>query len=134
MVTSVAQRFSSSSVTLAASANTAPVTGCSWGGDAPNVLSVNAGTGQITGMASGEVTVWCDYQGVRGTKRLRVLPNYGGVYLGSYSVSGCNHSRIFDAANWCGSFNTGRALPLRFDFSQTTDSQWAHVDRRNYIR
>jgi len=95
---------------------------CTWGGDAPGVAAINPGTGLVTPVASGNVTVWCDASGRRGTKLLRVLPNYAGTWSGSYFITGCSHSGAYASANFCGSFPTNQVLPYNFVLTQTADS------------
>jgi hypothetical protein len=112
----------SASVTMS-SGSTQPLTsGCAWGTDSADILNINPSTGAMTGTGSGEATVWCDYQGMRGTKRLRILPNYAGTFLGSYTVTGCSDSGDFRSEDFCDSFPNRLVLPLRFDFQQNNDS------------
>lgn len=92
-----------------------------WGTDAPAVATAS-GNGDVRFVGSGDVTVFVDYGGTRGTRRVRGLPNYQGTWVGSYSVSGCEHSGAFGAANFCGDFPNNRVLPLSFVFTQTNDS------------
>jgi hypothetical protein len=89
---------------------TVPITS-GFGGDASGVATVS-GSGAITGVASGPVTVWADYQGVRGSKLLHVLPNYAGTFSGSYSVDGCQSNGDFSSFGFCGIFTTGQVLVI----------------------
>lgn len=78
------------------------LTGGTWSSDASAVATVVAGTGAVTAVASGEVTIIVDAQGVRGTKRIRVVPSYQGIWVGTYTVNSCVQSGDFVAANLCG--------------------------------
>jgi Bacterial Ig-like domain (group 2) len=95
---------------------------CTWGADAPAVASINPATGLVTAVASGNVTVWCDASGRRGTKLLRILPNYAGTWSGSYFITGCSHSGAFATGNFCGNFSTNQVLPYNFVLTQSADS------------
>src|SRR5262245_54838336 len=54
------------------------VTGVAWSSDAPAVATVNAATGSVSGVKSGNATISADYQGLRGSKLIAVRPNYAG--------------------------------------------------------
>ncbi len=92
------------------------VTTGTWGTDAPSVATVTP-AGAVTGVASGEVTVFVDFQGVRGTKRITVRPNFQGNWVGSYSVTGCNPTGAW--VSFCDNFSNGRVLPLRLNLTQS---------------
>src|SRR5262245_28768234 len=70
------------------SGGTQSVTGGTWGTDSPSVASVDS-TGRVTGVGSGMATIFVDFQGRRGTKLIRGLPNYQGAWSGSYAITGC---------------------------------------------
>ncbi len=95
---------------------------CVWGGDTLSVATVDQGTGRVTGVASGEITIWCDAQGTRGTKRLRVLPNYQGTWLGSYAIESCEQTGDFARVNFCRDFTRDRVLPTSANLTQQNDS------------
>jgi hypothetical protein len=98
------------------------VPACAWGGDAPTVATVEPSTGRVTGTGSGEVTIWCDARGVRGTKRVRVLPNYQGTWLGSYAVDACEQSGDFALVGFCANFPRDRVFPLSGMLTQQNDT------------
>jgi hypothetical protein len=101
---------------------TQPVTTGTWGSDASQVAQVEAASGRVTGAGGGEVTIFVDFQGARGSKRIRVVPDYQGNWLGSYVVSSCSQTGGFAAGNACGStFPNNAALPLQFQFTQSAD-------------
>jgi hypothetical protein len=68
--------------------STAAVTAGTWSTDAGAIATVDS-TGKVTSHASGSVTVIVDASGVRGTKTIRVLPNYGGNWKGAYGIGNC---------------------------------------------
>src|SRR5215475_9369199 len=71
---------------MAASANlsngTSQTPTGTWGSDNAAVATVNA-TGLVTTVASGRATIFFESNGLRGTKAIRVLPNYGGRWDGN---------------------------------------------------
>lgn len=69
-------------------------TGVTWGSDAPAVATVSA-TGLVTAIAAGEATIFADGNGRR-TLRIRVLPNFAGVWAGTEVVTGCEDSEAFE--------------------------------------
>jgi hypothetical protein len=73
----------------AAGSDGAPVTTARWGTDTPDVVSVESYTGRITAVGAGTATVFADLNGVRGTKSVRTLPNFNGVWTGTVHESGC---------------------------------------------
>ena len=99
---------------------TQPVTGGTWGSDAPGVATVDA-TGKVTGTGSGMATIFVDYQGQRGTKAIRGLPNYQGTWSGSYAITGCAQTGDFARANFCSNFGVNRVLPTNFTLTQDRD-------------
>lgn len=68
--------------------STASVTAGTWSTDAATIATVDS-TGKVTGRASGSVTVIVDASGVRGTKTIRILPNYTGSWKGAYGIGNC---------------------------------------------
>jgi hypothetical protein len=102
---------------------TQAVTGGVWGGDAATVAAVEASTGRVTGVGSGMVTVFVDYQGARGTKLMRILPNFQGTWSGSYIVNGCSQTGAFALADICGdTLSTNRVLPMSMTTTQSRDA------------
>lgn len=94
-------------------------TGVTWGSDAPTVATVDA-SGLVRGLTSGWATVFADYQGLRGTRRLRVLPDYQGRWEGDWVVTACRESG--DWAGTCAeSFPAGEIFGLTVVVNQTRD-------------
>jgi hypothetical protein len=100
--------------------STAQVTGAVWSSDAPNVAQVESATGRVTGVASGNANVSVDYQGLRGTKLIRVLPNYQGTWLGTYLIGTCTETLDFQTTGFCAAvFPVGQVRPLTLLFAQS---------------
>jgi hypothetical protein len=96
---------------------TQALTGGAWSSDATPVATVVAGTGAVTAVSSGEVTIIVDAQGVRGTKRMRVLPSYQGIWFGTYTVNTCTQTGDFATADLCGdTFVLGTSLFAAINF------------------
>jgi hypothetical protein len=96
---------------------TASVQGATWGNDAPSIVTINNGT--MTGLASGNVTIWADARGQRATKLLRVMPNYGGSWSGSYTVASCVETGQIAAVHFCrDEFRPGRPLRAYANITQ----------------
>ena len=96
-------------------------TGVTWGGDNSAVATVDAGTGAVTGVATGKVTIWAQNTGGRATRLLSVIPSYNGKWTGSYSVNGCQETGDIAAADFCDMFFPGEILNIGFDLSQPRD-------------
>ncbi len=98
---------------------TQPVAGGTWGSDAVTVATVGATTGLVTTVRSGDVTIFVDAQGVRGTKTITVVPNYQGVWNGQYVVNSCSQTGGFVTLDLCGSiFPVSSFLPVALNFNQ----------------
>ena len=97
------------------------VTTGQWGSDAPSIASVEATSGRVSGVGSGMATIFVDYQGRRGTKLIRVLPNYQGTWSGSYFVRTCSHAGDFARFNFCSNFPENRVLPTNMNLTQDRD-------------
>jgi hypothetical protein len=101
-----------------AGGGTQQVTAGTWGSDAPGVVDITTG-GQATGVGLGMATVFVDFEGVRGTKLIRVVSNFAGEYSGLYEVTACGASGDWIALAFCDDpFVVGAHLPLAFLFSQ----------------
>jgi hypothetical protein len=106
-----------SAVATYTSGATQAVTGGTWTTNAPAVAPVDA-VGKVTAAGNGEATISVDYQGVHGSTHVRVLPNYGGNWAGSYTVVSCTQTEQID---FCGSFNVGQTFPYQLLLTQNGD-------------
>jgi hypothetical protein len=92
---------------------TAQVNGAVWSSDAPNVAQVDSATGRVTGASSGNANISVDYQGKRGTKAIRVVPNYTGNWTGSYTIASCTDTLQFQTTGFCSAvFPASQVLSL----------------------
>lgn len=98
-----------------------PVSGGQWGSDNPAVATVEPTTGRVTGVGSGTATIYVDYQGRRGTKLIRVVPDFQGTWSGSYFINACQQSGDFIILDFCGDFPPGLVLPTNLVLTQTDD-------------
>jgi hypothetical protein len=99
---------------------TQAVTGGTWGSDATTVATVGATTGLVTSVRSGDVTIFVDAQGIRGSKRITVVPAYQGIWSGRYVVNSCTQTGGFVTANLCATaLAVGADLPVAFNLTQT---------------
>jgi hypothetical protein len=94
--------------------------GASWGSDATGVATADS-SGKVTGVGSGMATIFVDYQGRRGTKLIRGLPNYQGAWSGSYAITNCSQTGDFSRINFCSSFGVNRVLPTNLTLTQDRD-------------
>jgi hypothetical protein len=95
--------------------------GGTWSTDAPAVATVGSGTGKVAGVSNGAATVSVEYQGLRGSKAIRVVPNYSGAWLGNFIVSGCTQSGGISDNNLCASFPVGASRQYGLQLSQAAD-------------
>jgi hypothetical protein len=109
--------------------STKAVTGGVWGGDNPSVATVEAATGRVTIVGSGMVSIYVDYQGRRGSKVIRGLPNYQGTWVGSYVIASCRSTGDFKSAAFCNNFPTNRVFPTDLNVTQDED----RVEGRFYL-
>jgi hypothetical protein len=99
--------------------STAAATGATWSTDSPATATVDA-TGKVLGKASGMVTVIVDAMGLHGTKLIRVLPNYGGNWGGTYGIGNCSATGTFFLT--CTDFDDFFPHPITLTLSQTGDA------------
>ena len=92
--------------------------------DTPSVATVTGG-GAVTGVAIGDATISVDYQGMRASKKIHVLPSYSGTFVGTYIVNTCTESGGFVNADptldFCAAFTTGRVLQTAVQNTQSAD-------------
>lgn len=96
-----------------------------WGSDTPSVATIDS-TGRATGVAPGLATIYADYQGMRATRLLRVVPDYQGTWQGDWSVTGC-----VDEGDWTGVCQlapNGTVWALTLGITQTRDSVTGTMD------
>jgi hypothetical protein len=89
-------------------------------GDAPTIATVSS-SGVVTGLAIGDVTISVDYQGMRGSKKVRILPNYAGTFTGSYRVDGCTETQGWIGTGFCSSITIGSIFAVGLSTIQSPD-------------
>jgi Big-like domain-containing protein len=92
-----------------------------WSTSSAAIATVDSATGKVTGVATGTVTISLDYQGVHGSKPVRVVPFYAGNWAGSYIVSGCTQAQGFSDTNQCSNFPIGKSLQYGLQLAQAFD-------------
>jgi Big-like domain-containing protein len=95
-----------------------------WGSDAPGVATVSAG--RVTGVTSGQATIFADYQGLRATRLLRVLPDYHGRWTGDHTLTGCAADGIW--MGFCDDIEFGQVSILGMALTQNRDALTGPVD------
>ena len=92
-----------------------------WGSDNSAVATVSS-AGLVTALAAGEATIFADVN-PRGTMRIRVFPDFGGMWTGRREVMACEDSG--DLAGACGvvpELLVGTQSPVDATFTQTEAS------------
>ncbi len=88
-----------------------------WSSDAVAVATVDSG-GLVTAAGIGSATIIADYEGLRATRLLQVLPDYAGRWAGDFVVESCSVTGSF-LPQWCAQIRALPALPARLDLVQT---------------
>jgi hypothetical protein len=76
-----------------------------WGSD--QMLVATAVNGRVTAIGSGQATIFADYQGLRATRLMRVVPSYDGRWIGDFRVTGCSEEGDWRLIEACKDFLTG---------------------------
>jgi Bacterial Ig-like domain (group 2) len=92
-----------------------------WRSDAVSVATVD-GSGRATGQASGMATIVAEFQGLTGTRLLRVVPDYQGRWTGRYALTGCSDDGDWRAADFCRELDLSGLYDLSLDLTQTRDA------------
>jgi hypothetical protein len=90
-----------------------------WKSDAPNVASMDAATGTLTAIGTGTATISAEGSGGRGTKSVRVLPDFGGRWVANYRVTRCEATGDFLRFDVC---NVGVSDYFELDLIQNRES------------
>jgi hypothetical protein len=90
-----------------------------WASMNPAVASVDS-SGGIRGVSSGSTEITYTVGATVGRAALRVVPEYAGTWVGSYSVTGCTDTGIFTRLDFCKNFNrTGLDVAMRATWTQS---------------
>jgi trimeric autotransporter adhesin len=91
-----------------------------WASDDTSIATVN-NTGLVTAVGSGQVTITVSYGGKSATRSFRCLPNYGGSWTGTYTVTTCGATGDFELYSFCGTVPAGTVLNTDLILTQTGD-------------
>lgn len=98
-----------------------------WSTDAPLVATVGT-DGVVTTVSPGDVNVtFTDANGAKGSKRLTVIGDFNGYWMGTYQISGCSQSSDFSAAGFCHTFAANLSGPFTMTTTQsgsTVNASW----------
>jgi hypothetical protein len=93
-----------------------------WGGDQPAVATVDGPTGQVTGVATGDETIWAQNNAGRTTRLIHVLPSFAGTWQGNYAITGCQSTLDFTQIGFCSQqLPVGTVLHIGMSINQTLD-------------
>jgi hypothetical protein len=92
-----------------------------WRADNPSVATVD-NTGRVTATGTGETNIVAEFQGLRATQPLRVVPDYQGRWNGDYSVTRCSADGDFQRGNFCAEFQTADLFALTMGLTQNRDA------------
>lgn len=92
-----------------------------WGGDNPEVATIDQATGRVTGMGNGRVTIWAENEGGRTTRLLRGLPSFAGTWEGSWVIESCTATGAFAIIDTCADVPVGGSAGLGLRLTQTDD-------------
>jgi hypothetical protein len=94
-------------------------TGGTWNSDAPTVATVNSTSGAMQIVGLGEATISVDYQGQRGTQRIRSTVRYEGTLRAASRVTNCVDTGDWAAVDACEEFPTGFEAEFTGEFTQS---------------
>ena len=105
---------------------TQAATNATWSSDAPGIATVSS-TGLVSPLKAGETTISADFS-VRGSKHIRVYPNFGGTWAGNNVVLNCQALGAFVGA-FCmeDAFAIGAVFVHDSKLHQTNDAVEAEI-------
>jgi hypothetical protein len=92
-----------------------------WRSDNPSVATVD-NTGRVTAAGTGETNIVAEFQGLRDTQPMRVVPDYQGRWNGDYSITRCSADGDWQRGNFCAEFPTGDLFALTMGLTQNRDA------------
>ena len=102
---------------------TRAITNGVWGTNESQIVNVEPATGRVLAVGSGNATVFVDFEGSRGTRAIRGLPDYQGAWSGSYIVRSCMDTGEIVEVEVCSDLFAPEAeLPLGLIATQTRDA------------
>jgi hypothetical protein len=91
-----------------------------WRADNPSVATVD-NTGRVSAAGAGETNIVAEFQGLRATQPLRVVPDYQGRWNGDYSVTRCSADGDWERGNFCAEFAPADLFVLTMGLTQNRD-------------
>ena len=88
-----------------------------WSSDTISVATIDSG-GLVTAVGIGSATIVADYEALRATRLIQVLPDYAGRWTGQFVVTSCSVTGSFQA-QWCRQIQASPPFPARLDLVQT---------------
>jgi len=85
------------------------IANATWASDNLAIATVD-NAGVVTGVSSGTVTITATFEGKTGSITFRCLPNYGGTWTGTYTVTACSATGDFELYTFCGTLPSGTVL------------------------
>lgn len=99
-----------------------------WTSEDTAIAAVN-GTGRVSGVANGTTAIrFAATGGASARAAVRVLPDYGGIWLGGFRVRSCEVQGLFENLRSCDLFQVGNTYYLASTFAQTGPLITGHVD------
>jgi hypothetical protein len=93
-----------------------------WRCDTPAVATVEATTGNVTGVGAGSATVVATHGGVSASKTVRVVPDFGGMWKGEFNMTSCSTSGDWATQKVLDRCNTYTSVgPAQFEFDQNRE-------------
>lgn len=100
----------------------------SWSSDNSSVATIDA-SGRATAVNSGSATIIADYQGMRATRLLRVVPDYQGRWQGDWTVTACTEDGDWQRIRTCESvYPNGSLWALTLSANQNRDAVTGTTD------
>jgi hypothetical protein len=103
--------------TLTTASGSTQTVAAAWRTDMPSVATID-GSGALTAVAHGEVTVIATYEELQATKLLHVVNDYGGLWGGTYVVTACQARLDFEGLCTPDYVAVGQSLPVFLDLAQ----------------
>jgi len=108
-----------------------PITDGKWGDDNDAVATVVEATGAVTIVGVGQITIFVDYKGIRGTILIRGIPDFQGTWSGTYAVTKCEAQGTLAAENFCNNFPVGEVFTTTITVTQNLAAVTGQGTMRN---
>ena len=108
------------SATVQWSNGTSTTQSAAWRSDAPQVATID-NAGHARALGAGEATLVAAYQNVEGKLRIRVVPNYHGVWHGTAALRTCRENAGWLESHLCDELRSFGDLQSTLDVTQEGD-------------